>query len=332
MPSLRKRLRIALIATLAAAGLAASTAGPASAAPSGAVPARAASWSVSTGNSSEFVGALLTSMVNPSLVPTGVNRWSCRPSAAHPNPVVLIHGTWENAYDNWAMLAPNLVAQGYCVYAMNYGDATGIPWLDGTGDMVQSANEIEAFVKQVATRTGKTHIDLVGHSQGGSQARYVANLLAPADGITIDHVVGIAPSNHATTLSGIVTLGRALGLLNLGFSILNLIGMPAASQQAQNSAPFYQALNGNGETRPGHTYSVLATQTDEFLTPYTTVFLAKDSSASVVNDTLQDICGSDLSEHISMDYSKNVVQWTLNQLDPSHAKPIRCSTYLIPLR
>ncbi|MCW3019114.1 MAG: lipase [Solirubrobacterales bacterium] len=53
--------------------------------------------------------------------PPGANDWSCRPTAQHPYPVVLVPGTLENMAGNWYTLSSLLSNEGYCVFALNYG-------------------------------------------------------------------------------------------------------------------------------------------------------------------------------------------------------------------
>jgi len=315
-----RRIFVALAAVLVSVGTFVGFTGQANAVTVNPVP-----WTLRTPGLFEdtnFPSALATSFITPARSPLGANDWTCKPSAAHPEPVVLIHGTWENAYDNWNGLSPILKAQGYCVYAVNYGN-TGYWALNATGDMVASASEVAAFVNRVVASTGAKHVALVGHSQGGAQARYVANLLLPAGLVT--KVIAITATNHQTTLSGLTNLGDALGLKQFGFNVLNLIKMPAATQQGLGGyAPFYTNLNGKGETRPGIAYTNIATKYDEVVSPYTQAFITAGAGATVDNITLQNVCSIDLSEHVSASYSKNVAQIVLNKLDPDHPHALRC--------
>ena len=68
-------------------------------------------------------------------------------------------------------------------------------------------------------------------------------------------------------------------------------------------------------------HSVLATETDESVIPYTSCFL---NGPGMVNTKLQDICPQDLTEHLLLAVDQNVFLWILNQLDPANAKPIKC--------
>src|SRR3954452_14732418 len=105
--------------------------------------------------------------------PTGANV-PCQPTAAHPEPVILVHGTAENMFDNWQAMSPALKAAGYCVYAFNYGsyDGSGVLGIYGLGPIARSAGELRTFVDAVLAQTGAAKVDLVGHSQGGMMPRY----------------------------------------------------------------------------------------------------------------------------------------------------------------
>ena len=48
-------------------------------------------------------------------------------SQAHPDPIVLVGGTWANQADDFAAVSPLLADNGYCVYTDNLGAAPGAP-------------------------------------------------------------------------------------------------------------------------------------------------------------------------------------------------------------
>src|SRR5437773_2068318 len=65
---------------------------------------------------------------NPSQSPTGANDWSCKPSQAHPEPLVLVHGLGANMAQNWGYMSPALADQGYCAFALTYGRKLDNPY------------------------------------------------------------------------------------------------------------------------------------------------------------------------------------------------------------
>src|SRR5919198_6777400 len=77
--------------------------------------------------------------------PPGANDPSCKPSTAHPYPVVLVHGTFLNQ-TSWLTLSPQLKSAGYCVFSLDYGSG-------GTRGIRQSATQLSAFVDQVLSDT-----------------------------------------------------------------------------------------------------------------------------------------------------------------------------------
>ena len=226
-----------------------------------------------------------TSAAAPS--PPGANDPSCKPTAAHPYPVLLVHGTFENQA-MWAFLSPQIKAAGYCVFALDYGNSA-------TGDIPTSAGQLGAFVSQVMAETGAAKVDLVGHSQGGMTPRYWMKFDGGAS--KVDDLIGIAPSNHGTT---------------------NPLASPAGpfckacAQQAAGSA-FITNLNAGGDTLAGPSYTVISTRYDEVVTPYRSQALT-GSAVQVTNVVLQDRCPLDISEHPSIPSDPTTAQWVLNAL------------------
>ncbi|MEF9902869.1 esterase/lipase family protein [Streptomyces sp. P9-A2] len=248
---------------------------------------------------------------------SGWNDYSCKPSATHPRPVVLVHGTFGNSVDNWLGLAPYLTHRGYCVFSLDYGQLDGVPFFHGLGPIDKSAQQLDAFVDKVLAATGAAKADLVGHSQGGMMPRHYLKFLGGA--AEVNALVGIAPSNHGTTLAGLTNLLPYFP----GVGHLLNEATPALAQQVAGS-DFLTRLNAGGDTVPGVRYTVIATRYDEVVTPYRSQYL---SGPNVRNVLLQDLCPVDLSEHLAIALIDRIAfHEVANALDPSRARPTTCAS------
>lgn len=264
-----------------------------------------------------FAAGILASALHPGSSPPGSNDWSCRPSAAHPYPVVLVHGTFANMTDSWQALSPLLANNGYCVFALDYGGPPG-DQIQATGDIPTSAAQLGAFVDRVLDATGATQVDVVGHSQGGMMPRWYIKFLGGDQ--TVHALVGLAPSNHGTTLNGLASLARAFPGGPAAFA-----GLCQACEQQFVGSSFLEELNAGGDTVPGPTYTVVETKYDTVVTPYTSAFL---SGPNVTNITLQDQCARDVVDHVGIIYDAIALHDVLNALDPAHATPPACTLVL----
>ncbi|MFI6052138.1 esterase/lipase family protein [Streptomyces violascens] len=250
---------------------------------------------------------------------SGWNNYSCKPSAAHPRPVVLVHGTFGNGTDNWLALAPYLVNRGYCVFSLDYGQLPGVPLFDGLGPIDKSAAQLATFVDKVLAATGTPKADLVGHSQGGMMPRWYLKFLGGAS--KVNALVGIAPDNHGTTLDGLAQLLPYFP----GAQDLLTLATPGLADQIAGS-PFVTKLNQGGDTVPGVHYTVIATKYDEVVTPYRSQFL---DGPDVNNVLLQDKCALDLSDHVAIGLTDRLAYHEVaNALDPAHATPTTCASVI----
>ncbi|OZJ03904.1 hypothetical protein BZG36_03281 [Bifiguratus adelaidae] len=240
---------------------------------------------------------------------SGWNDYSCKPSAAHPRPLILVHGLFGNGGPYWDYMAPRLANQGYCVFSLSYG---GNGLFGGTGPIEDSARELSSFVDNVLSTTGKSQVDMVGHSEGGLMPRYYIKNLGGASKVNI--FIGLAPVGHGTTLDGLGTLASKVGFLNA----LTVDICPACAEMIVGSS-FLTTLDAGGDTVPGPTYITLVTKYDEAVTPYTSGELN-----GAANYVLQNFCGLDFTEHIGITSDERALHFVKNQLDPANATPVNC--------
>ena len=232
----------------------------------------------------------------PTLPTAGANNWSCKPTRAHPSPVVIVHGTFGDSKTLLDRLSWSMHVAGYCVFALNYGNRA-------TGPIEKSADELKAFVDEVLAATGAAKVSIVGHSQGGMMPRYYIKFLGGAS--KVDELVGLSPSNHGTSNPLLLTPG--LGYL-----------CPSCLQQQTGSA-FLRHLNAGDETPGSISYTNIVTRNDEVVLPYTSGYL---SGPNTTNIKLQSKCPFDLSGHLLIPMDGPAIRMVLNALGrPGPADP-----------
>lgn len=228
--------------------------------------------------------------------PAGANDWSCEPSAERPTPVVIVHGTFGDRRSLLDRLSGAMVTEGYCVFSLDYGNR-------GTGDIRVSARQLKRFVATVLQATGAAQVSMVGHSQGGMMPRHYIRFLGGER--YVDDLVGLAPSNHGTTIIGSGEGASAL--------------CPACSQQAAGS-PFLTRLNRGDETPGEVSYTQVITRYDEVVVPAVSGFLAEGPRTT--NLAIQDLCAGDLAEHVLIPMSSTAIAVVLDALArPGPADP-----------
>ncbi|MFE3652553.1 esterase/lipase family protein [Streptomyces sp. NPDC059152] len=251
-------------------------------------------------------------------VDRGWNNFSCEPSARHPRPVVLVHGTFGNAVDNWLGLAPYLVARGYCVFSLTYGQFLGLPLVGGLGPIDTSARELAGYVDRVLAATGARKVDMVGHSQGGMMPRVYLKFHGGRH--KVHTLVGLAPDNHGTDLHGLAELVDIAPIKQTLHALT-----PGLIEQKTGSA-LLRRLNAGGDTLPGIRYTVIATKYDEVVSPLGSEFL---HGRHVHNVLIQELCPADISMHASLGLLDRIAfHETANALDPAHATPTTCGSVL----
>jgi triacylglycerol esterase/lipase EstA (alpha/beta hydrolase family) len=262
-----------------------------------------------------IVTAAAAAAVNPEQSPPGTNNFSCKPSAAHPNPVVLIPGTFSVMEDDFGALAPILANNGYCVFSLNYGGTPG-SLIQAIGPAATSAQQVAALVTKVKQATGVSKVDLVGHSQGGLLGEFYLKVLGGA--ANVHTFVGLSPTTHGTTLDGLTNLAAFFPGAN------TIVGaLCAACVDQEVGSAFLAPLDAGPIAQAGVSYTVLETRNETVVTPVGSSFIHE---AGVTNMYVQSQCLNDTVDHADLAYDQVTIRDTLNALDPAHAQAPNCLT------
>ncbi|MDK8718754.1 triacylglycerol lipase [Corynebacterium pseudodiphtheriticum] len=253
--------------------------------------------------------------------PRGVfeDDWSARPSANKPWPVILIHGTVDTK-DVWQELGTELRADGWCVFAPDYGKR-------GTAAMEESAVQLGAYIEAVRTITGAEQVILIGHSQGGLLARYWMRTSGQAR--YVKHLVSLGAPNHGTTMGGILSPLVTNNLTeNIMHSLIHRWFGPVGFQQITGSEIFAvfnddgarntddnggrntdddgaSSTHGSGELEDGVDYTCIASRQDTVVQPPETCFL-NGPAHQVRNVWVQDIIPRANVQHQDLPMNKHV--------------------------
>jgi pimeloyl-ACP methyl ester carboxylesterase len=255
--------------------------------------------------------------------PPGANDFTCRPTEAHPRPVILVHGFGATMQGNWWYQSPRIKRAGYCVFALTYGrDPRMRFWPSrpgGTISMKKSAPELGAFVDRVLDATGARKVDLVGHSEGTIMPRYYLERLGGAR--KVKKFVSLAPSWRGTAAFGLASVRDILEPYGLSGAFVSLYAaMCGACPESLRGSDFLNDLNADGEAIPGITHTNVVTRTDVLVQPYTSGIM-RDGGTNII---LQQVCPLDLSDHSALVFDPVVTQLILNALDPGDAAPVSC--------
>ena len=251
-------------------------------------------------------------LLNPGQPWPGTDDWSCRPSAEHPNPVILLHGMGGNGLNQWSGMVPTLVEEGYCVFAPTWGALPDHPGIGTRAPFRQAQDEMADYIDRVLAGTGAEKVDLIGLSAGVPVAAHLAKVDRPGK---VGRAVLLAGN-----LYGNADLIPGAGP-EAGASVENTFraspfgdGLPDAAfiddLWAVGGTPFHRETD----------YTILAGIHDQ-ASPPSAAFVHVPGATQIV---VQDGCPQDMADHASFAVDPRTIDLTLNALDPDSALTPRC--------
>jgi triacylglycerol lipase len=187
---------------------------------------------------------------------------------AENEPVLLIHGTTVTREQNWGWNYWGALTElGFEVCWVQLPDLA-------FGDIQTASEYVARAVEVMHERTGE-NVDLMGHSQGGLEARWVIKWF-PAAAFVDDYIALATPNHGASTFDKATADGRDF----------------EAGWQMRTDSNFLVALNRADETPGPIDYTSIYSKSDELIQPVGTQDLEGGT-----NILLQDLCPGRRVDH-----------------------------------
>ncbi|MGP7817439.1 esterase/lipase family protein [Niallia sp. 01092] len=133
---------------------------------------------------------LLVSCMAIILSVVGIQPSSSKAETNSKDPVIYIHGAGGNS-TNFLGIKNYLKEQGW-----SDNDLYAIEMIDKTGNPFTNAKQLASYVDEVLKKTGKSKVDIIGHSAGGINA---LNYILNGGGSKVNDVVTIGSPNKLVT-------------------------------------------------------------------------------------------------------------------------------------
>ncbi|MGW6730151.1 lipase family alpha/beta hydrolase [Nocardia sp. NPDC055029] len=155
------------------------------------------------------------------------------------------------------------------------------------GDAQIAAEYVANAIRYVHQISGRA-VNIVGHSQGGTQPRFAMRFWPDLRPL-VDDYVGIAATNH--------------GSLIVDLTCNATLGCPPAAWQQGTDSRYTRAMNSGQETFAGISYTNVYTRTDPIVQPNLNVngsSSLRTGGGAISNIGVQDLCSLRLSEHFGV--------------------------------
>ena len=232
---------------------------------------------------------------------------------AERDPVLLVHGTFADSEINWSwnyFLA--LPARGEPTCMVDLPDKSA-------GDIQVSTEYVVYAIRTMAAESGRK-VAVIGHSQGGLQARWALKWWPDLRGLVSD-VVMLGTPNRGAAFPDAVCLGPFF--------------CAAAMYQMQSDSNFLAALNRGPDTAGAVPYTSIAT-TDDAVFVLPDQAIVDGNRNRVANVTVQDLCPDHVVDHLGLAFdgpTYAIVTDALDHRGPAdldRIDPAVCATDTMP--